>query len=571
MHCPPPEKPPFVAAEPIVDSTPISALTLMRLDQWRRRLSEGGPDSYGARFPEETAAILEGIEFGVPVDYEGDRSKDRFGRNPKVSPEHMPKVDAVIAADVAAGKKAGPFARKPFPRMCISPVGAVPKRNSEKVRVIHNLSYPFKGDSVNAGVVEKTFSLAGFGHAAQAVRRLGKGCLLIKLDVSAAYKQIPVKREDWPLLGFMWRGQYYYERVLPFGLRSSCRLWDLYASALHFCFMHLLKTHAQRSVIHYVDDFLFVVEPGAEEAAHSMLAAAVALCEELGLPLAPEKSEGPVTDLTFLGIKLDTVAMTASLPADRLAELKQLIVGWKMKETATVKELQSLTGLLNFACFVVRPGRFFLRRIIDHTSHIDKLGHGKHVRFAIPPAVFEDIEWWHRFLPDWNGISLLYEREWEESTSIELYTDACKAGYGGIFGKQWISGAWSPQELQAAQRTKCISMPFLELRALILAVATWGHLWRGKKITFRCDCEPVVDAITKRTSKSPSSMHQLRLLSSYACSFGFDFKAVHVDGLANVLADPLSRLDLPKFRAACPDADLHPQVVPRVALPSTMQ
>ena len=79
------------------------------------------------------------------------------------------------------------------------------------------------------------------------MRKLGRGCFLIKLDVSAAYKQIPVRREDWPLLGFMWRGEYYYERVLPFGLRSSCRLWDLYAAALHFCFMHLLGTQAQRS------------------------------------------------------------------------------------------------------------------------------------------------------------------------------------------------------------------------------------------------------------------------------------------------------------------------------------
>ena len=286
------------------------------------------------------------------------------------------------------------------------------------------------------------------------MKRLGRGCLLIKLDVSAAYKQIPVRREDWPLLGFKWRGKYYYERVLPFGLRSSCRLWDLYASALHFCFMHLLKTSAKRSVIHYVDDFLFVVEPGEEEAAHAMLAAAKALCIELGLPLAPEKCEGPVTDLTFLGIELDTVAMSASLPAGRLAELKSLIVGWKRKARASVKELQSLTGLLNFACYVVRPGRFFLRRIIDHTTHVQSLGLGPHALFAIPDAVFADIDWWHEFLPEWNGISLLYEREWEESTKIELFTVACQTGYGGIYGKQWIAGEWSPDEFRAGRHAQ---------------------------------------------------------------------------------------------------------------------
>ena len=570
MHRPP-QKPPFNAAELIVDSKPISELTLMRLDQWRRVMAEGGSQSYGARFPDKAAAILNGIEFGVAVEYEGDRSKDRYGKNPKVRPEDMPKVDAVIKADVDAGKKAGPFDLKPFPHMCISPVGAVPKRDSDKVRVIHNLSHPFKGDSVNAGVVVEKFNLSSFGCAAQAVKRLGRGCLLIKLDVSAAYKQIPVRREDWPLLGFKWRGKYYYERVLPFGLRSSCRLWDLYASALHFCFMHLLKTSAKRSVIHYVDDFLFVVEPGEEEAAHAMLAAAKALCIELGLPLAPEKCEGPVTDLTFLGIELDTVAMSASLPAGRLAELKSLIVGWKRKTRASVKELQSLTGLLNFACYVVRPGRFFLRRIIDHTTHVQSLGLGPHALFAIPDAVFADIDWWHEFLPEWNGISLLYEREWEESTKIELFTDACQTGYGGIYGKQWIAGAWSPDELRAATRKQKLSMPFLELRALLLAVATWGKSWHGKKITFRSDCLAVVQAIDARTSRAPASMHQLRLLASYACSYGFEFRAEHVSGVANILADPLSRGDLVKFRELCPDADPLPQAVPSVALPSTVQ
>jgi hypothetical protein len=564
-------KPPFVAPEQIVDSKPISELTLMRLDQWRRRLAEGGPKSYGARYPKQTAAILHGIEFGVAVEYEGDRTKDRYGPNLPVRPEDMAKVDAVIAADVAAGKKAGPFAQKPFPRMCISPIGAVPKKDSEKVRVIHHLSYPHKGDSVNAGVVEESFDLSGFGHAARTVRTLGKGSFLIKLDVSSAYKQIPVQREDWPLLGFKWRNQYYYERVLPFGLRSSCRLWDLYASALHFCFMHLLEISAHRSVIHYVDDFLFVIEPGAEEAAHAMLKGAHALCEELGLPLAPEKSEGPVTDLTFLGIKLDTVAMTASLPAARLAELKRLIVGWKMKEKASVKELQSLAGMLNFACFVVRPGRFFLRRIIDHITHISSLGLGVHAQCDLTGPVFADIEWWHQFLPEWNGISLLYEREWESADKIELYTDACNTGYGAVFGKQWFAGTWSPAELLAAKRKLRISMPFLELRALILAVATWGESWRGKKIIFRCDCDSVVKAISARTSRASATMHHLRLLSSYACSYGFDFKAIHVAGVANILADPLSRGDLVQFRAQCPNADPHPRASPSVPLPSPIQ
>jgi len=108
----------------------------------------------------------------------------------------------------------------------VSPIRAVPKKNSTKVRVIHDLSFPKRGDSVNAGILDGSINIASFGHAARAVRIAGRGCLLIKLDVEAAYKQIPVRKEDWHLLGFRWQGEFFYERVLPFGLRASAASSD---------------------------------------------------------------------------------------------------------------------------------------------------------------------------------------------------------------------------------------------------------------------------------------------------------------------------------------------------------
>ncbi len=71
------------AAPPYSDPTPISALTRMRAPQWRAALAEGGTQSYAALFPEHTANILHAIEFGAPVDFEGDRSvRRRFPNHP---------------------------------------------------------------------------------------------------------------------------------------------------------------------------------------------------------------------------------------------------------------------------------------------------------------------------------------------------------------------------------------------------------------------------------------------------------------------------------------------------------
>lgn len=179
----------------------------------------------------------------------------------------------------------------------------------------------------------------------------------------------------------------------------------------------------------------------------------------------------------------------------------------------------------------------------------------------------------HSFLADWNGISLLYDAEWEQSHKIELYTDACGTGYGGYYQGAWIAGAWSPDILAAAHaRRKRISMPFLELHALVYAAATWGPSWKGRKIVFWCDCLPVVHAVTSGNSKQPQMMHLLRELITLACNHNFDFRCQHIPGVSNVIADTLSRDgDCPKFRALCPEAQQHGCTPPHIALPPPLQ
>lgn len=509
---------------------------------------------YAASNPELAEQIINGIVNGVPVDYEGDRTQSRFGDNPPISAEYAAKVSAVIDEDVAALKKAGPFDRQPFEFFNVSPIGAVPKKNSTKVRVIHNLSYPFKGDSVNEGIEDGSLRLSHVGHAARAIRKMGRGCFLIKLDVKAAYKIVPVRREDWCLLGFKWEEKWYYERVLPFGLRSSCRLWELYAAALRHFIAVSLDIPVDRVVIHYVDDFLFVVK--LESDAQHLLDRALALCEELGVPIASEKTEGPTTCLTFLGIELDTVKMEARLPPDKLLELQQLCAVWERKDTASVQELQSIVGSLQFACCVVRPGRYYLRRLQSHIARIRKWSKSNLARFTLPRAVIADIEWWLKFISTWNGVSLLYESDWVEAAKIELFTDACNTGFGGYYDGQWFAGRWTDEQLAVAHRQAKLSMPFLEMHALVYAAATFGPLWAGKKVVFRCDCKPVVQAINRCSSRRPEMMHLLRLLSTTAVEYGFDFKCVHLPGVDNSIADILSRDgDCEQFRALCPTAE----------------
>ncbi len=80
--------------------------------------------------------------------------------------------------------------------------------------------------------------------------------------------------------------------------------------------------------------------------------------------MAPAKTEGPATKLVFLGIELDSVSMTISLPREKLERLRAMIQEWESKKSCSTKrELLSLIGYMQHACRVIRPGRSFLRRM----------------------------------------------------------------------------------------------------------------------------------------------------------------------------------------------------------------
>ena len=44
---------------------------------------------------------------------------------------------------------------------------------------------------------------------------------MAKFEVQNAYRIVPADREDRQLLGMEWRGAFYVDKVLPFGVRSA--------------------------------------------------------------------------------------------------------------------------------------------------------------------------------------------------------------------------------------------------------------------------------------------------------------------------------------------------------------
>jgi len=79
-----------------------------------------------------------------------------------------------------------------------------------------------------------------------------------KLDIKAAFQNIPVNPSDWELLGMKWQGLYFFDMVLPFGLGSAPFLFDQFYSALEWIIQK--KLHIPK-VIHILDDFFIAAAP----------------------------------------------------------------------------------------------------------------------------------------------------------------------------------------------------------------------------------------------------------------------------------------------------------------------
>ena len=180
------------------------------------------------------------------------------------------------------------------------------------------------------------------------------------------------------------------------GASSSCKLWESFSTALKWIAKSKL---AISGVLHLLDDFLLIDKTFS--ACEHNLSQFLAMCDDLGVPMAPEKTMGPSSVLCFAGIELDTDKTEARLPEEKLRKCVALINEFLRRKKVSLKELQSLIGLLNFTCSVVIPGRTFLRRMINLTVGVNRPTH----LIRLIRIVKVDLKLWLEFLTHFNGKS----------------------------------------------------------------------------------------------------------------------------------------------------------------------
>ena len=514
-------------------STPLDA------DVWEAALLPH-PDRAYASY------VVQGLRGGFRVGFQWGAPL-KSARNNMPSTRLRPEVITEhIAKEVGKGRMIGPLPPSLKHVLHVNRIGLIPKGHSAgKFHLITDLSFP-RGASVNDGISPDLVSLSYItvDDVAEIVQRLGKGSLLAKMDIEAAYRLIPVHPHDRILQAVQWEDNIYVDTCLPFGLRSAPKIFNAVADALCWC----LQQAGIRFVLHYLDDYIIVAPPDSDECSRAV-GVLEHTCTKLGVPMAAEKKEGPTTALVFLGILLDTVAGELRLPEDKLQRLRDLLEQWGTKKVCRRKELESLIGLLNHACKVVRPGRSFLRRLIDLLHQTGNRPEGDSL-IRLSNACRADIAWWTEFVEGWNGVSFLQPPQ--ALPMVEITTDASGTwGCGAWHNTSWFQVPWDT-------RASSLSIAAKEFVPLILACAAWGQSWHACQVRCRCDNQVVVAALRTRSSRDSGVMHLLRCLIYVEAQIGCRLQGEYIDTHSNHLADDLSRDHVLSFLSKVPSADSQP-------------
>ena len=493
--------------------------------------------------------LVDYLEFGWPVGFSRAQALHTAESNHPSATKFPQHVSHYIQTEIAHGALLGPFDGPPMLDFHLSPLMTRPKRDSPHRRVIVDLSFPHHF-SVNDGIDPHNYvdgpmsiSLPTVHTLERRVLELGRGCYLYKSDLARGYRQLRIDPYDWDLLGFSHEGKFYVDICPPFGLRSSAMMMVRTTQAV----VHIHDSLGYTSLA-YIDDF-----GGAEPtvlAAQGALHSLQGIFATLGLEEAQHKVCPPTQVMTWLGIEFNTLLMTMSLPERKIRDVRECLDTWAGKIRATLKEIQSLFGLLQFVTAVAPQARLFTNRILEALRELSP-GHTT----ALSWGFRRDLAFFADLMPTFRGVKIMDKQDIPAQHLLEL--DACLSGCGAVAGDQFYGRKFPPE---VADQEHPIAR--LEMLNIVVALKVWAHSWEGYRVRIHCDNMNSVLVLQTGRARDPYMQNCAREAHLITAQHDVCLLPVHCPGAAMTRADALSREHLgapfnqrvrddPLLQAAC--------------------
>ena len=244
--------------------------------------------------------LVQGFSCSFKIDFEGPDVP--FSAHSSSSAQHHSGVVSYkLTKEIELGCISGPLQEVPFKNFKCSLLSVCEKQTPGTYRLLHNLSYPYDESAVNFNVPKEASHVqyASIDDAFQLIHDHSPGAFMAKSDIKDAFRRILIHPSDYNLMGFMWQNQYYYDKCLPMCCSASCKIFQRFSSAVLWILKEKLGvTHVTK----ILDDFFFTA-PSYASCLHSLHTLRV-LCDQLGIPLAEEKTFLWETPYVFLHVNI---------------------------------------------------------------------------------------------------------------------------------------------------------------------------------------------------------------------------------------------------------------------------
>ena len=197
--------------------------------------------------------------------------------------------------------------------------------------------------------------------------------------------------------------------------------------------------------MHFLDNFPLLER--SFDALQCLMNEFKSLMADIGMPVALTKSLGPTQILQNLGLILNFKSQRIEIPKDKRIKCLNLVTKlmevYEKRAKTTVKQIQKVTGSLNFLCQALPMGRPFLCSLYHATRMANgekRLG-GKHRR--LNNETYHDLKMFQMFLKENAHMTVkmvpFLNRLNIDNDKIEMFADAAGAadkGIGCIFGDE---------------------------------------------------------------------------------------------------------------------------------------
>lgn len=147
------------------------------------------------------------------------------------------------------------------------------------------------------------------------------------------------------------------------------------------------------------------------------------ICDDLGVIITHEKTDGPSQCLNWLGYTIDSWEMIVKIPDDKIADILKEVHRWISKRAATWRELQVLAGKLAHVSGCVVHARKFMSRILYQLRATPAF-----TKKPIQDEMYADIRWFGDCARALKGRVLVAPK----LDTIQIECDACMTGGGGF-------------------------------------------------------------------------------------------------------------------------------------------